>query len=132
MKNASEKHNRFLRSLKEDTLMIVDNFNATSIQDSFSFGHTQIPLSDIIYYQKPSWTDIPVCCWKKFPIKQRLLQLAGKFFSDTEEKSDVIEQIIEAVHAHTLAVELASRLTGNRNIGTRNALKKIVGRKCRS
>ena len=48
------KHNRFLRSLKEDTLMIVDNFNATSIQDSFLFGHTQIPLSDIIYYQKPS------------------------------------------------------------------------------
>lgn len=29
------KHNRFLRSLKEDTLMIVDNFNATSMQDSF-------------------------------------------------------------------------------------------------
>jgi hypothetical protein len=34
--------------------------------------------------------------------KTTLLQLAGKFFSDTEEKSDVIEQIIEAVHAHTL------------------------------
>ena len=27
------KHNRFLRSLKEDTLLIVDNFNATATQD---------------------------------------------------------------------------------------------------
>ena len=28
------KHNRFLRTLKEDTLLIIDNFNATAIQDS--------------------------------------------------------------------------------------------------
>lgn len=48
------KHNRFLRSLKEDTLMIVDNFNCHFHTGQFSFGHTQIPLSDIIYYQKPS------------------------------------------------------------------------------
>ena len=29
------KHNRFLRSLKDDTLIIIDNFNATATQDSF-------------------------------------------------------------------------------------------------
>ena len=28
------KHNRFLRTLKEDTLFIVDNFNTTASQDS--------------------------------------------------------------------------------------------------
>lgn len=29
------KHNRFLRSLKDDTLLIIDNFNVTATQDSF-------------------------------------------------------------------------------------------------
>lgn len=27
------KHNRFLRTLKEDTLLIIDNFNTTAIGD---------------------------------------------------------------------------------------------------
>ena len=27
------KHNRFLRTLKEDTLFIIDNFNTTASQD---------------------------------------------------------------------------------------------------
>ena len=103
------KHNRFLRSLKEDTLMIVDNFNATSMQDSC--------LSVILKYRcqilftTRSRLDGHSCMLlEEISDKTTLLQLAGKLFSDTEEKSDVIEQIIEAVHAHTLAVELASRL----------------------
>ena len=29
------KHNRFLRSLKEDTLLIIDNFNTTAGKDAF-------------------------------------------------------------------------------------------------
>lgn len=29
------KHNRFLRTLKEDTLLIVDNFNTTATQEEF-------------------------------------------------------------------------------------------------
>ena len=30
-----KRHNRFLRSLREDTLLIVDNFNVTASQDQF-------------------------------------------------------------------------------------------------
>lgn len=30
-----KRHNRFLRSLREDTLLIMDNFNATASQDQF-------------------------------------------------------------------------------------------------
>ncbi len=29
------KHNRFMRSLKEDTLLIIDNFNVTAERDTF-------------------------------------------------------------------------------------------------
>ena len=31
-----QRHNRFLRSLKSDTLLIIDNFNVTATQDSFA------------------------------------------------------------------------------------------------
>ena len=30
-----KRHNRVLRSLREDTLLIMDNFNATASQDQF-------------------------------------------------------------------------------------------------
>ena len=30
-----QRHNRFLRSLKSDTLLIIDNFNVSATQDSF-------------------------------------------------------------------------------------------------
>ena len=30
-----KRHNRFLRSLKDDTLLIIDNFNTTATQDDF-------------------------------------------------------------------------------------------------
>ena len=30
-----KRHNRFLRSLRKDTLLIVDNFNVTASQDQF-------------------------------------------------------------------------------------------------
>ena len=37
-----ETHNRFLRSLKSDTLLIIDNFNVSATQDSFlSFSSKQ-------------------------------------------------------------------------------------------
>ena len=32
-----QNHNRYLRSLREDTLIIIDNFNVTATQDSFLF-----------------------------------------------------------------------------------------------
>lgn len=111
--------------------MIVDNFNATSMQDSF--------LSVILKYRcqilftTRSRLDGHSCMLlEEISDKTTLLQLAGKFFSDTEEKSDVIEQIIEAVPCPYARCRTGITLTGNRNIGTRNALKKIVGRKCRS
>ena len=36
------KHNRFLRTLKEDTLFIIDNFNTTASQDGSSTGASSV------------------------------------------------------------------------------------------
>lgn len=44
-----KRHNRFLRSLKEDTLIIIDNFN-TIASDEPLF---EMPLQDCVYYAEP-------------------------------------------------------------------------------
>ncbi len=103
------KHNRFLRSLKDDTLIIVDNFNTTASKEtkldilmkyncrvifttrsSFEIG-TTFKLTEI--------TDI-----------DPLVSLAEKFYSDLDSNRETVVKIIEAVHRHTLAVEMSARL----------------------
>lgn len=103
------KHNRFLRTLKEDTLFIVDNFNTTASQDS--------TLSVVMKYRCrmlfttrsrfDNYTSMEVA---EIANKEDLLSLAGSFFSDAEQYRDILEQIIDTVHSHTLAVELSARL----------------------
>lgn len=104
-----KKHNRFLRSLKEDTLLIIDNFNTTASDDSvldvlmkynckiifttrcrFEIGYT---------YELCGISDI-----------ETLLDLSAKLYSETESNREIVTQIIETVHRHTFAVELAARL----------------------
>ena len=48
-KERFRRHNQFLRSLKEDTLFIIDNFNTTGNAGQFSFGRAEISLSYSIY-----------------------------------------------------------------------------------
>ena len=81
-----QRHNRFLRSLKSDTLLIIDNFNVTATQDSF--------LSVVLKYR----------CQ---------ILLASVFYSEADTYRATVEKIIETVHSHTFAVELAAKLLEN-------------------
>ena len=103
------KHNRFLRTLKEDTLFIIDNFNTTSTGDSL--------LSVILKYR----CRILFTTRSKLPGQycllieeiddvETLFELASRFYADAEKHRGEVEAIIETVHRHTLAVELAARL----------------------
>ena len=47
--NRFRKHNRFLRTLKEDTLLIIDNFNTTATKDSFGqYDEKRVTIVDDI------------------------------------------------------------------------------------
>ena len=102
------KHNRFLRSLKDDTLLIVDNFNTNAMSD---------PVLDIVMKYRcrvlfTTRSNLPgPCCLPVEEISDNtLFQLVSRFYSSAEQRHEVVEQIIETVHRHTLAVELAARL----------------------
>jgi len=104
-----KKHNRFLRSLKEDTLIIIDNFN------TFAFKE---PLLNVVlkYNCKVIFTTRSKFeCAYNYKLREIsdiniLADFAKKFYSNIENNRDTVIKIIEAVHSHTLSVELSARL----------------------
>ena len=103
------KHNRFLRTLREDTLLIIDNFNTTAAGDAV--------LDVVLKYRCrvlfTTRSALPgQCCVlvEEIDDAETLFRLAAKFYADAEANRAIVEQIIETVHRHTLAVELAARL----------------------
>lgn len=98
--------------LKSDTLLIIDNFNVTSTQDSCLsvvlkyrcrvLFTTRSQLSEYCSFQLKELKDIPT-----------LFQLTSVFYSEAEENRAIVEKIIETVHYHTFAVELAAKLLEN-------------------
>lgn len=103
-----KKHNRFLRSLKEDTLLIIDNFNTTA---------TDEPVLDVlmkyncrIIFTTRSRFEIGQTYELREIPDETLLELFDKLYSGTNNNREIVTQIIEIVHRHTLAIELAARL----------------------
>ena len=107
-----QRHNRFLRSLKSDTLLIIDNFNVTATQDSFLsvvlkyrcqiLFTTRSNLNEYCTFQLKEIKDINI-----------LFQLTSAFYSEADKYRSTVEKIIETVHYHTFAVELAAKLLEN-------------------
>lgn len=103
------KHSRFLRTLKEDTLLIVDNFNVTEYQDPA----LSVVLSyrcRVLFTSRSRWNHHPSMELKEISDTQVLLDFMGHFYSQAHHDPSTLEQIIQVVHRHTLAVELAARL----------------------
>lgn len=103
------KHNRFMRSLKPDTLLIVDNFNTIAIKDAL------LPVlmkyrCQILFTTRSRFDSYPSMQLTEISDATVLISLMGNYYSGANEHQFELEQIIGIVHGHTLAVELAARL----------------------
>ena len=118
-----KRHNRFLRSLREDTLLIVDNFNVTASQDQF-LDVMQKYRCRILFTTRSRYENhISLEVSELNP--DTLLELVGKFFPEAEKKQDEISQVIDLLHGHTFAVELAARLLANGLLNPKALLTKL-------
>lgn len=119
-----KKHNRFLRSLKEDTLLIIDNFNTTALDE---------PMLDVLMKYS---CRIIFTTRSRFEIGQTyelreisdietLLDLSQKLYPETINNREIVTPIIETVHRHTFAVELAARLLQSGISEPSEVLKKL-------
>ena len=107
-----QRHNRFLRSLKSDTLLIIDNFNVTATQDSFLSVVLKYRCQ-ILFTTRSKLDEYCTLPLKEIEDMNALFQLASVFYSEADTYRATVEKIIETVHAHTLAVELAAKLLEN-------------------
>lgn len=103
-----ERHNRFLKSLKEDTLIIVDNFNVVPTPES-RFDELMGYRCKILFTSRCRFSEYTEYELKEMP-KSELIGLVSKFYDKTEKKIDIVREIIDEIHGHTLSVELAARL----------------------
>lgn len=101
------KHIRFLKSLRRDSLIIIDNFNTAN--DSF--------LSTLINYgcKMIFTTRSNIDCGYIFNLNviknsEDLYHLVSKYYSYAEENKAVINDLIETVHHHTLSIEMTAKL----------------------
>ena len=104
-----ERHARFLRTLKEDTLLIVDNFNVTAGEDDL-LAEVMAYRCKVLFTTRCRFDEYPMLELYEINDKQPLLHLMSNFYSEAEQHQNTLKQIIDAVHRHTLAVELAARL----------------------
>ena len=72
-------------------------------------GQAKISPKISAYYSKPYCT-LPL---KEIEDTNALLQLASVFYSEADTYRATVEKIIETVHSHTFAVELAAKLLEN-------------------
>lgn len=91
-----KKHNRFLRSLKNDTLIIVDNYDTTTEKDNFLSVMMKYKCR-ILFATRSSFYD-----YEKFELSEindidALLALVSKFYEYSDGEKDIICEIIETV-----------------------------------
>lgn len=117
-----KRHNRFLRSLKEDTLLIVDNFNASREQDEFL--DVMLKYSCRILFTTRCRYENQITLEVAELDSGTLLKLMVQFY-DAGRKTDILEEMISLLHGHTYAVELAARLLANGMLKPKALLKKL-------
>ena len=104
------RHDRFLRTLKEDTLLIIDNFDVKSKESSFSY--LQKYRCHIIItsrYRWPGHWRFRLGCISD---KDALFQMVSRFYPEAEKNRDLMFEIMWETQCHTLTLELIARLLG--------------------
>ena len=119
-----KNHNRFLRSLKEDTLIIIDNFNTTSTKEPI-FDVIMKYRCRILFTTRSRFDNYHFIDISEMADIDSLLNLVGYFYEINDKNIDIVKQIIEAVHCHTLAVELSARLLASGILNAKALLQKL-------
>lgn len=119
------KHNRFLRSLREDSLIIIDNFNAAEDE-----------LLDVIcnyrcrvLFTTRSRFDHRASLELKELDRDSLFQMVKYFYSGAQKNREIVDGIIESVHGHTFAVELTARLLESGMLKPKQLMEKLRAEK---
>ena len=119
-----QNHNRYLRSLREYTLLIIDDFNVIATQDSF-LSVVMKYHCQILFTTRSNLTGYTLFPLTDISDSSVLFELVSAFYPEASEYKSVVKEIIEAVHRHTFAVELAAKLLNNGIMSPAQLLRKL-------
>lgn len=107
-KERFRKHFRFLKSLKEDTLIVIDNFDATASAESLLSQFCDLKCKVIFTTRNlfSSYETVTITADKK----QAAQVLQSNLGTSTDYSLEELELILEFLDYHTMAVELVARL----------------------
>lgn len=106
---AFHEHYKKLQSLTEKSLIILDNFNTTSHKENHLKKLLKLNCR-LLITTRCTFDQAYVFELNEISDTDILLKLAENFFPDTINHIETVAEIIEIVHHHTYAVELAARL----------------------
>ncbi|MCD8239469.1 MAG: hypothetical protein LUC92_09070 [Clostridiales bacterium] len=108
-----KRHNDFLKSLKEDVLIIIDNFDTVPSDEEFLDEMLESYGCKILFTTRSDFDENFYTSYTLREMPQTVLfNLVSKIYSKAENYKDTVMQIIDEVNNHTLCVELAARLMG--------------------
>ena len=117
-----KRHNRFLRSLKEDTLIIIDNFNTIASSDAM-FDVVMSYRCKIVFTTRSRFDDYTSLELEE--LDKRSLMALIEYFYDEYDDEHTIRQIIGEIYSHTLSVELVARLLASGILEPDELLKEL-------
>jgi len=122
------RHSRFLKTLKSDSLLIIDNFDTTpALEKSFS---AVLKFGCRILFTTRSRFDFQKCFrLEEIEDPTVLFELMGKYYSEAEKHRETLGKIILTVHSHTLAAELSARLLENGILEPEELFEKLSAEK---
>ena len=118
------RHNRFLRTLKEDTLLIIDNFNTTAAQEELLSAIMKYRCR-ILFTTKSVFAEQPSVTVEDIADRSVLYDLFSRYFKEADEHLETVIEIMKTVHYHTLSVELAARLAQSGMLTPEQILSKL-------
>lgn len=107
-KERFRKHFRFLKSLKEDTLLVIDNFDTTASTESLlsQFCDLKCKVIFTTRYLFSTYETFSISADKKHA--EQVLQ--SNLGTSTDYSLEELDLILEFLDYHTMAVELVARL----------------------
>ncbi len=104
-----ERHDRYLKSLKGDTLLIIDNFDTSEDREPF-LSEIMCYSCRLLFTSRYIWEDYPSMELYEMEDDEDLMDLVKAVYPEAGLDPVPVERIIDSVHRHTLSVELAARL----------------------
>lgn len=102
-----QRHYDILKKLRDDSLIILDNFNVLPKDDAF-FKELEQNRFQLLITTRCTLSRYPMLVLKELDCDKELTELFYKLCPSAKDEADVVRDIIKTVHSHTLTVVLSA------------------------